>query len=229
MIVVQYGLVIYTIEKLGSEEQKARYLPKLKNFEFVGGWGLTQDKVGSDASNLKTRVDKINATQYKINGTKRWIGNGNRDILIVWARNSENNNVQGYIVENNKVSGLTSQVIKHKLALRIVQNCHITLNNVVVDESQKLPKATDFNKGTNSILKHSRVYACWVAAGLCMGVYDNAIKYVSERRQFNQPISGNRFIYLRLPIDTRKDSQDHGQYSSCTPNVLQNLQIERGK
>lgn len=88
MVVVQYGLVIYTIEKLGSEEQKARYLPKLKNFEFVGGWGLTQDKVGSDASNLKTRVDKINATQYKINGTKRWIGNGNRDILIVWARNS---------------------------------------------------------------------------------------------------------------------------------------------
>lgn len=93
MVIVQYGLVMYTIETLGSEEQKARYLPKLKNFELVGGWGLTEDKIGSDASNLKTRVDKINTTQYRINGTKRWIGNGNRDILIVWARNSENNNV----------------------------------------------------------------------------------------------------------------------------------------
>lgn len=68
-------------------------MPKLKAFEFIGGWGLTEDKIGSDASNLKTRADKINTNQYKLNGTKRWIGNGNRDILIVWARNSENNNV----------------------------------------------------------------------------------------------------------------------------------------
>lgn len=88
MVLVQYALVIYTIETLGSEQQKAAYLPKLKNFELIGGWALTEDKIGSDASNLKTRADKINATQYKLNGTKRWIGNGNRDILIVWARNS---------------------------------------------------------------------------------------------------------------------------------------------
>ncbi len=85
-------------------------------------------------------------------------------------------------------------MIKHKLPLRIVQNCHITLNNVVVDESQKLPKATDFSKGANVILKHSRVLVCWVAAGICMGVYDNAIKYASERRQFGQPISGNPLL-----------------------------------
>jgi len=65
---------------------------------LIGGWGLTEDKIGSDASNLKTRADKINTTQYKLNGTKRWIGNGNRDILIIWARNSENNNVEAFIV-----------------------------------------------------------------------------------------------------------------------------------
>lgn len=93
-------------------------------------------------------------------------------------------------MENKNVTGLSSQVIKYKLPLRVVQNCHITLNNVVVDESQKLPKATDFSKGTNAILKHSRVFVCFVAAGIAMGVYDNAIKYVSERRQFGQPISG---------------------------------------
>jgi acyl-CoA oxidase len=65
---------------------------------MIGGWGLTEDKIGSDASNLRTRADKINTTQYKLNGTKRWIGNGNRDMLIIWARNSENNNVEAFIV-----------------------------------------------------------------------------------------------------------------------------------
>ena len=84
---------MFTIEALGSEEQKAKYLPKLKNLEYIGGWGLTEDKIGSDASNLMTNAKKINATQYKLNGTKRWIGNGNRDILIVWARNLDNQKV----------------------------------------------------------------------------------------------------------------------------------------
>jgi len=40
-VTVQWGLVMFTIEALGSEEQKAKYLPKLKSFEWIGGWGLT--------------------------------------------------------------------------------------------------------------------------------------------------------------------------------------------
>ena len=56
---------------------------------MIGGWGLTEDKIGSDASSLQTSAEKINGNQYKINGTKRWIGNGNRDLLLVWARNTE--------------------------------------------------------------------------------------------------------------------------------------------
>lgn len=41
MVLVQYGLLGFTIEALGSEEQKAKYLPKIKNLEMIGGWGLT--------------------------------------------------------------------------------------------------------------------------------------------------------------------------------------------
>ena len=55
---------------------------------MIGGWGLTEDKIGSDASNLKTIAEKVNGNQYKINGVKRWIGNGNRDLLVIWARNA---------------------------------------------------------------------------------------------------------------------------------------------
>lgn len=190
MVIVQWGLLGCTIEALGSEEQKAQYLPKIKSFEMIGGWGLTEDKIGSDASNLRTRAEKVNGNQYKINGVKRWIGNGNRDLLVVWARNSENNNVEAFVVENKKMTGLVSEPIKYKLPMRIVQNCHITFNNMIVDESAKLPKATNFAEGTNKILKHSRVFVCWVAAGICMGVYDNVIKYASDRKQFGQPISG---------------------------------------
>ena len=54
---------------------------------MIGGWGLTEDKIGSDASNLVTKVTK-NGDKYIINGVKRWIGNGNMDLMVIWARNT---------------------------------------------------------------------------------------------------------------------------------------------
>jgi acyl-CoA oxidase len=66
-----------------------------------------------------------------LNGTKRWIGNGNRDLLVVWAKNNGNKNVEGFIIEN-KWKGVKSEVIKYKLPLRSVQNCHITFDNVEI-------------------------------------------------------------------------------------------------
>ena len=76
------------------------------------------------------------------------------------------------------------------MALRVVQNCQITLDNVEVGESQRLPKATNFQAGTNRVLESSRAFVCWVAAGICLGVYDNAIKYTTARKQFGRPIAG---------------------------------------
>ena len=176
-------------------EQKKNYLPKIIDLELLGGWGLTEDKIGSDASNMNTNVTKTQEG-YKINGVKRWIGSGNKDLLVTWAQNTETKNIEGFILENKNTPGLNSQAIKYKLPLRIVQNCHITLNNVVVSAAQKLPKANDFATGTNVVLKHSRIYVCWVAAGIAMGVYDNAIKYISNRKQFGQPISGKIYFYF---------------------------------
>jgi alkylation response protein AidB-like acyl-CoA dehydrogenase len=160
---------------------------------LIGGWGLTEDKIGSDASNLNTSVTKVKEG-HKINGVKRWIGNGNKDLLITWAKNTENKKVEAYILETKGLQGWTPEVIKNKIGLRIVQNCHITLKDVVVAESQKLPLAIDFQNGTNLVLKHSRVYVCWVAAGICMGVYDNAIKYTTQRKQFGRSIAGKRCV-----------------------------------
>lgn len=82
--------------------------------------------------------------------------------------------------------------------MRSVQNCHITFDNVKVPESSKLPKATNFATGTNVILKHSRVFVCWVAAGISIGVYDAAIKYVTQRKQFGQPIAGFQLVQEKI-------------------------------
>lgn len=118
---VQMSLLKYTIDKMGSEEQKKKYLPKIMNLEMIGGWALTEPEFGSDASSLETNVKKVEGG-YLLNGNKRWIGNGNRDLLVVWARNQDNKQIEGFIIEN-AWKGVKSEPIKNKLALRIVQNC----------------------------------------------------------------------------------------------------------
>lgn len=57
---------------------------------------MTEDKIGSDASNLQTTVTKSNEG-YRLNGVKRWMGNGNKDLLVVFAKNQDKK-VEGYIL-----------------------------------------------------------------------------------------------------------------------------------
>lgn len=111
---------------------------------------------------------------------------------------------------HNNPKGWHSEVIKNKLGLRIVQNCNITLNNVHVTEEHKLPAAADFQNGPNKILKHSRPIVCWIAVGVAVGVYDNAIKYTRERQQFGKPIAGTITFIFRLSAYPREVGQDHG-------------------
>ena len=66
--------------------------------ECISGWGLTERDIGSDASNLQTSSKK-NEKGYLINGNKRWIGNGNRDIVCVWTRDADSKEINCFIVD----------------------------------------------------------------------------------------------------------------------------------
>lgn len=162
--IVQGALSIFTVDQLASEAQKLKYLPLMSRLELISGWGLTEAEFGSDASSLETFSTKNSQGDYVLNGNKRWIGNGDKDMLVVWSRNSETKKVEAFIVDM-KSPGVVTAPIKYKLPLRMVQNCQIYFKNVVVPAENKLPKATDFIKGTTVILKHSRSLVCWVATG----------------------------------------------------------------
>ena len=65
-------------------------LPKLRNLELIGGWGLTEKDIGSDASSLETECYKDENGDWILNGNKRWIGNANKDLMVVFARDKTN-------------------------------------------------------------------------------------------------------------------------------------------
>lgn len=118
---VQACLALYTIQQLGNEEQKQKYIPELVKLNKLAGWGLTEKDIGSDASNLETRCRQVEGG-WVINGNKRWIGNGDRDIVTVWARDEATKKVKCFIVDQ-KAKGVRVDKIQNKMGLRMVTNC----------------------------------------------------------------------------------------------------------
>jgi len=116
---VHNAIGIDCIYELGSEEQKQKYIPPCLNFDKILCFGLTERNIGSEASKLETTVTPVQ-NGYILNGNKRWIGNGTfADYMILWARNTENNLIQGFLL-GMKQPGITAVKIEGKYALRAV-------------------------------------------------------------------------------------------------------------
>lgn len=186
-LMVHNSLAMLTIGLLGSEAQKAELLPSMARLDTVGSWALTEPGYGSDASSLASTATRVEGG-WKLNGHKRWIGNATWcDVIVVWARNTETNAVNAFIVRKG-APGLTTSKIENKIALRCVQNADITLRDVFVPDSARLPGVSSF-QDTNKVLAISRVMVAWQPVGIAMGVYDMCVRYVKERSQFGAPLA----------------------------------------
>src|SRR5438067_4444576 len=191
---VHVGLSMGSIYIDGSEEQKQKWLPPMARFEKIGCFGLAEPLVGSGASGGLLTTAKRDGDTWILNGEKRWIGNAPWcDVSIIWARDLADKQVKGFIVENKTTPGFSVEKIEHKLALKVVQNGHITLKDVQVPEANRLQAGNSF-RDTAKVLKITRYVVAWMATGCAMGAYEAAVKYSQERLQFGKPIGSFQLV-----------------------------------
>ena len=191
---VHSGLAMGSIYLDGSEEQKQKWLPPMARFDKIGCFALTEPLVGSGASGGLLTTAKRDGDTWILNGEKKWIGNSTWcDISIVWARDVADNQVKGFIVENKTTPGFTVEKIENKVALKVVQNGHITLKDVRVPEANRLQGGNSF-RDTAKVLKITRYAVGWMSTGCAMGAYEAALKYAQERLQFGKPIGSFQLI-----------------------------------
>ena len=191
---VHTGLAMGSIYMGGSEEQKQKWLPPMARWEKIGCFGLTEPLVGSGASGGLTTTAKREGDTWIINGQKKWIGNSPWcDISIIWARDIADNEVKAFIIENKTTPGFTVEKIQNKIALKVVQNGLITLNNCRVPEENRLQQDKSF-RDTARVLRLTRYGVAWEATGCAMGAYENAVKYCQERLQFGRPIGSFQLV-----------------------------------
>jgi glutaryl-CoA dehydrogenase len=193
---VHSGLAMGTIAKLGSEEQRSRWLPPMARLELIGAFALTEPEHGSDSVALETEARR-DGDAYILNGTKRWIGNASfADLVIVWARDADGD-VGAFVVEKDTPGFDPSTVIGGKIGKRAVWQAEIALRDVRVPAQNRLTGARTFEDATR-VLDQTRGGAAWECVGHAMAGVEAAITYAAERTQFGQPIAGFQLVQAKL-------------------------------
>src|SRR5215468_1207141 len=192
---VHSGLAMGSIYLNGTEKQKQMWLPQMARMEKIGCFGLTEPLIGSGAAGGLTTTAKREGDHWILNGQKRWIGNAPFcDISVIWARDVDDNQVKGFIIENKTTPGFSVEKMVNKIALKVVQNGQITMKDCRVQEANRLAAGAQSFRDTARVLRGTRYLVAWESTGVQMGAYEHALKYAQERLQFVKPIGSFQLI-----------------------------------
>ena len=193
---VSLGLVAKSIAGYGTEEQRQRWLPGLCAGELLGCFGLTEPDTGSDASNLKTRAEKVDGG-WRISGGKMWISLGNyAKLAMVFAQTDPELKHKGlacFLVPTDS-DGFSTQAIHGKLGLKGSDTAELSLDGVEVPDSALMGQVGDGFKIAMSALDSGRYSVAAGCVGICQGSLDASISYAKERTQFDRPIASFQLV-----------------------------------
>ena len=186
LVSVQGSLAMYAIHRFGAEEQRQRWLPGMAAGELIGCFGLTEPDHGSDPATMSTRARR-DGGGWVLSGTKMWITNAPiADVAVIWARAEEG--VLGFAVPTG-TPGFAAREITRKMSLRASVTGEITLDDVRLPDSARLPAARGL-KAPLSCLTEARFGIVWGALGAARDCLSVALDYAASREQFGRPIAG---------------------------------------
>jgi glutaryl-CoA dehydrogenase len=195
---VQGGLVMYPIHAFGSDAQKDRYLPAMAKGDVIGCFGLTEPDWGSNPSGMRT-VAKDDGDSWVLNGTKRWITNGNlAQVALVWAKvGGPTGEVRGFLVPT-ETKGFEARLIHKKMSLRASVTSELILEDVRIPKDAVLPGVRGM-KGPLSCLTSARFGIAWGVIGAAIACFDCAVDYAKHRVQFaGKPIASHQLVQAKL-------------------------------
>ncbi len=192
---VQSSLVMYPIHAFGSEQQREKYLPRLRTGEWVGCFGLTEPDAGSDPASMRTRAKAVEGG-FVLNGSKTWITNAPiADVLVVWAKDDKDD-IRGFILERG-MTGLTQPKIEGKFSLRASVTGMIMMQDVFVPAENLLPGVRGL-RGPFSCLNNARYGIAWGALGAAEFCWHAAREYTLQRMMFGRPLAATQLIQKKL-------------------------------
>jgi isovaleryl-CoA dehydrogenase len=194
------NLCVNQINRWGTAEQKATYLPALCSGAAVGALAMSEPGSGSDVVSMRLRAEKKN-DRYVLNGSKMWITNGpDADTLVVYAKTDPERGSRGitaFLVEKGFAGFSVAQKLD-KLGMRgsntgelVFQDVEVPFENVLGEEGRGVEILM-------SGLDYERVVLAGGPLGIMAACLDVVMPYVHERRQFGQPIGEFQLVQGKL-------------------------------
>ena len=205
----------------GTEEQQARWFPKLASGEHLIAFALTEAEAGSDVAAARTTArPEPGGEAYVIDGAKRFISHGSvADLLVVFAVTDpdaeRHRRLSAFVVEL-PADGFAVTRIEHKMGLRGSPTAELAFDKVRVPSANRLGEEGDGFDIAMRTLDHSRPAIAAQAVGIAQGALEVATAYAKDRRQFGQRIGDFQMIGAMLAdMDAGTEAARQLLYRAC--------------
>ncbi len=196
---VHNTVVCELINRFGSEEQKAAWLPRLCRGE-LGAFALTEPLAGSDAGALRTRAER-RGHGYVLHGSKALITSaGEAALYVLFAVTNVRRGRRGIsaFMLDREMPGLSFGKPEEKMGIRASVTASIFLDGVHVGAERRIGEEGDGYRMALATLDAGRVGIAAQAIGVGQAALDLAVSYSKQRRQFGHPIAEFQAIQLKL-------------------------------
>jgi len=189
------------VEKFGSAEQKARFLPRMAAGELRGALGLTEPDAGTDLAAIRTRAVK-EGDYYVVNGTKTWISNGiegNCCAVLVRTEPKAQPPRKGlsmFIME--KGAGFRASRKLEKIGYKGIDSAELVFENFRVPAANLIGGEGQGFYCAVSGLELGRINVAARGAGIAKAALDESVRYAQLRKTFGKPIGEHQAIQLKL-------------------------------
>ncbi|MFF5987250.1 acyl-CoA dehydrogenase family protein [Prauserella flavalba] len=202
-ILGSHSVSCFMIARHGTEEQKARYLPRLATGELRTGIALTEPGAGTDLQGIRTTA-RLDGDHYVVNGSKMWITNARHaNPLPVLVKTdptaSPAHRGMSVLLVDTTSEGFTVEKDIPKLGYKGTESCELRLDNVRVPRSALLGgvEGTGLRQALSS-LETGRVNIAARSVGIAQRAYEEALRYAREREAFGRAIGDFQAVQLKL-------------------------------
>lgn len=194
-----HSMICMAILKIGSEEQKRAYLPKLAQEDTIAGFALTEPDAGSDAANIRASAKRA-GDGFVLNGRKQWCTNGSYSSVLMGMFRTGGpgaGGVSAFLIDNN-LPGVDVEKVTEKLGIHTSNTCDIAFDNVQVPQSALLGEEGGGFSNAMTALTGGRIGIAAQACGILGACLDASVKFAQERIAFGKPIGAFEGISFKI-------------------------------
>jgi alkylation response protein AidB-like acyl-CoA dehydrogenase len=201
-IINSHMIMAMTVQRCGTEAQKAHYLPKFATGELRGGIGLTEPDAGTDLQNIRT-VARREGDEYVVNGNKMWItnsGSGNTILLLVKTDPTAEPRHKGMsLLIAEKGPGFIVSKKLEKLGYKGIDSCALAFEDYRVPVERLVGGVEGLGlKQVLGGLELGRINVAARGLGIAQAALTEAVAYSQTRKTFGKPICEHQAIQLKL-------------------------------